>query len=72
MLNHPSAKEGQALFAMLYANDPPPPGLPGRLRARGFKLMRSDDAFLQQAGIMLHGMAEAAESRRAARRMRHG
>ena len=63
MLNHPSAIEGRALYAMLYPNDNGPPGLAGRLRAKGYRLMRSTDPLRFQAGVLLHGIAEAAEAR---------
>jgi hypothetical protein len=60
MLQHPAAAEGRELFKMLYDDDAPA-GLAGRLRAKGLRLMRSDDQRVQQVGILLHGMAEAAE-----------
>jgi hypothetical protein len=63
MLQHPAAIEGRELFKMLYA-DSAPAGLAGGLRAKGFRLMRSKDERIHQVGILLHGIAEAAERRR--------
>lgn len=72
MLKDPAAVEGRETYGVIYADDPAPPGLAARLRARGNRLLVSGDETTRRIGIFLHGLAEADESRAAREGHRHG